>query len=332
MPKFRGCGTLVCLCCALSAGLIAATLQPVGLAAGESKFVVGSAALDGQATLFEGDKVHSLFLSTRLHLKDGTKYILGIDSEAAVYGDHVLLQFGSVDIANSGRMPRVRVASFDVAAEKPGSVATVYAAGKDRAAVMVRAGEIKVSRGAKTATVAAGQLVSLKVGPNGTIRLDGEGATADVNRIQSEQVAVLLEGGKALSCLSPAANSAARSFASLSSQLAANQAARTTLLARLEGGVATSTDRRGLAALNDNLRDLNRATAAFSQELDDAIFQHHPGPPQPNPSQHTVHGHRIIPHHGEHGHIITGDDIGGHHEVPPHHSTLSPERGGQVFP
>src|SRR5712692_5370701 len=126
-----------------------AASTPVGFATSEAKFGVGSSLADGHATLFDGDNVRCLYLSTRIHLKDGAKYVLGIDSEGTVRRDHLALRFGSVDLVNSGRPLKVTVAGLEVVAEKPSTKATVYTTGRGDANVVVKNGEVKVTRGSK---------------------------------------------------------------------------------------------------------------------------------------------------------------------------------------
>jgi hypothetical protein len=168
-------------------------------------------------------------------------------------------------------------------------------------------------------------LVVLKADPKGNIRVDSDGAVSEVNRVQSEQVADLAEAAKSINCLAPAAEGISRSFANLSSQVAANQAARSVLQAKIDSGMATAMDVRSMASLNITTTSLSHASASFSESLDDAVYQfHHPGGAiNPFPSPHTVHGHlNLFPHHGQHGHTITGYNASlpyGNHQVPPHH-------------
>ena len=142
MALFRWYGTAV-LACILCVPLTAATAQPIGLAAGESTFTVGSSTVEGQATLFEGDSVRSMYLATRVHTRDGMKYVLGIDSEGVIYRDRLVLKSGSVDVANSGRPGHVDVGLIHVVADQPGSQATVYVTADNRASVMVRSGVVR---------------------------------------------------------------------------------------------------------------------------------------------------------------------------------------------
>ncbi|HYM12723.1 MAG TPA: hypothetical protein VEU62_18440 [Bryobacterales bacterium] len=307
--------------------LMATARQPVGFAAGDSRFTVGSSVVENQSTLFDGDRIAGSYLATRIILKDGSRYLLGIDSEGVVHHDDVALSYGSVDLMNSAKPAHVIASSWEVAAEKPGSTATVYVSDKQKVTVFVRTGEVKVSRlgSARSTTLHIGQLVVLKADPKGNIQLDSDGAVLEVNRVQSEQVADLVAASKSINCLAPAAEGASRSFASLSSQVAANQAARSALQGKIDSGVATATDLRSLASLNTTMTSLSHTSASFSESLDDAVYQfHHPGGAiNPFPSPHTVHGHlNQFPHHGQHGHTITGYDASlpyGHHQVPPHH-------------
>jgi hypothetical protein len=322
MRWFRAVGTVIvvtftpCL-------LVAAPHQAIGFAAGESQFTVGSSLVQGQATLFEGDRISSSYLATRLNLKNGSRFILGVDSEGTVRRDAFVLQSGSVDLINAGQTARVLAASFEVAAEKPSSYANVYLTGKNQVTVLVRSGEVKVARasGAQWTTIGAGQLVSLKAGPRGSIQASSDGAVSDVTRVQSEQLATLSGAARSYTCLVPAVAGISRSFAKLSSQLAVNEAAKTAIQSKIDAGTATAADLRTLASLNTNIENLSRASAAVSASLNDAVYQfHHPGPPQPFTSPHTIHGHvDEFPHHGQHGHSVINLPPGHHAPLPPGH-------------
>src|SRR5262249_30542854 len=297
------------LCVFVPVVLPAASVSPVGFAVAESQFVVGHSTVASQATLFDGDVVRTLYLAARLNLKDGSRYVLGIDSEGAVFQDRVSLLYGSAELSNRGRPGRITASSLELTAEKPNSVATVYAAGNKSVTVMVRSGEVKVSRagGSPLATLKTGQLVSFKPGAKGTMRMDADGALSEVTRVQSEQLAVLADAASSMSCLRPNLDQISRSFAGLSSQFAANQAARSVLLAKVENGTATRSDLQNMAYLDHSSQGLRNASAAFATDLDNVIYQfHHPGPPEPFSSPHTIHGHAdLFPHHGQHGHTIT---------------------------
>ncbi len=332
-PLWRAVG--VCLFAFLPIVLAAASISPVGFAVGEAQFVVGQSTVEGQATLFDGDQVRTLYLATRLNLKDGSRYILGIDSEAAVYQDRVSLRYGSAELSNKGRPAHITASSLELAAEKPNSVATVYVSDNKSVTVMVRSGEVKVSRaaGLPVATLKTGQLISFKPGAKGAIRMDSDGALSEVTRVQSEQLAVLADASRGMTCLTPKVEQLARSFAGLSSQLAANQATRSVLLAKVESGMASRSDLQNIAFLDTGSRSLRSASASFGDDLDNVIYQfHHPSPtPDPFVSPHTVHGHlNRFKHHGQHGHTIPGpypDGAFGHHQTPPHFPTGLSEEG-----
>lgn len=322
-PWGVGAGVVLCLPMLLGA----TARQPVGFAAADSRFTVGSSTVENQSTLFDGDQITSSYLSTRINLKNGSRYILGIDSEGVVHPENLALGFGSVDVMDMAKPARLVASSWEVAAEKPGSIATVYLSDRQKVTVFVRRGEVRVSHlgSARFTTLGVGQLVALKTDSKGNLRVESDGAVTEVNRVQSEQVADLAEAAKSITCLGPAAEAVSRSFAGLSSQVTANQAARSALQAKIDSGMATATDLRSFASLNTMSTSLSHASASFSENLDDAVYQfHHPGGAiNPFPSPHTVHGHlNEFPHHGQHGHTITGYDASlpyGHHQVPPHH-------------
>ena len=141
-PLWRAVGVFSFVVCPIA--LVAASVPPVGFAVSESEFVVGQSAVQGQATLFDGEVVQTFYLATRVNLKDGSRYILGIDSEGAVYTDHVSLRYGSAELSNKGRPARITASSLELAAEKPNSVATVYVSENKSVTVMVRSGTLSM--------------------------------------------------------------------------------------------------------------------------------------------------------------------------------------------
>jgi|GEM_PF-3785621 len=315
--------------------LLGAAAQPIGFAVADSKFIVGSSVVEGLATLFEGDSITSSYLATRLNLKDGSRYVLGIDSEGIVHRNYLSLESGSVEILGQSGAPRVVAAPLSVTPGKPGTAATIYRTGKDRISVQVRSGEVKVARSgsSEVRTLGAGQLVSIRVALRGGMQVDSDGAVFDVTQVQSQQISSLLEASKSYTCLQPRAAEAARSFAALSSQLAAARATQNVIAGRIGSGAATALDYQSMASVNNTVKNLNQASASLSQELDVAVDItsefHHPGPPAPYPSPHTVHGHiNLYPHHGQHGHTLPPDYPGntpyGDHQVPPHHYAQPP--------
>jgi hypothetical protein len=299
--------------------LLAVPPQPIGLAISEYSFSAGASSVPGQATLFEGDPVRSEFLPTRLFLKDGARYVLGIGSEGAVYRDHLLLRLGSAEIVSSGRASRVVASAVSVTADTPGAAATVYA-GPNGVTVLVRRGEVKAGRvgSARTTTLGAGRTATLRVNGRDGLTLDADAAPGEAARVQAAQVGQLAEAARDITCLQPKAESISRAYAALAGQLAVAQSTRNALEPRLSAGLATPADVRQYNAATDIVRSLQQASLALSEDLGGGVLQqyHHPGPTPLPASPHSTHGHFHPPHHGEHGHSV-GPSMG-HHAVPPH--------------
>ena len=305
---------------ALISALGLAAPLAIGVAASESSFAAGKSTVRGQATLFEGDPVRSHFLATRLLLRDGPRYVLGIGSEGTIHRDYLALQSGSAELLHSGR---VLAAGLNIAVAAPGSAATIYVSGKTLVTVMVRSGEIRVARvGGKAATsLRAGQVASIRPDARGALALDSQGALAEVSRVQADQVAHLLQAAQDNTCLKPRVNALSRTFADISGQVAGNQATRNVILARIDRGSPSPADVQVLNNLNNTLRVLERSSSALAADLNDVIFQHHPGDTPIDPSAHKTHEHSHPLHHGQHGHSV--DPSGGHHAGPPHSAGLS---------
>jgi hypothetical protein len=296
--------------------VVAASPQPIGLAASESNFAAGTSSVRGQATLFDGDAVRSQFLPTRLHLRGGSRYVLGIASEGSIYRDHLLLRSGSAEVASSGRTSRLVASSISVTADEPGTSATVYAA-RDGVTVLVRKGEVKIGRlgSARVTTLGAGRSATLRVNGREGLTMDSDSAVVEASRIQANQIARLSEATKNYTCLETKANSLSRTYSSLSSQLAVAQATRSAIQQRIDTGAATPADMRQMSSINDNMRSMTRTSFALSEDLGGVILQHHPGPGH-DVSSHTIHGHTTPEHHGQHGHSAPPPHG---HMLPPHH-------------
>lgn len=296
--------------------LVAALPQPIGVAASESNFAAGTSSVRGQATLFDGDAIRSQFLPTRLHLRDGSRYVLGIASEGSIYRDHLLLRSGSAEVASSGRASRLVVSSISVTADQPGTAATVYAV-KDGVTVLVRKGEVKIARlgSARVTTLGAGRSATLRVNGREGLTVDSDNALIEASRIQATQIARLSDATRNYTCLETKANSLSRTYSSLSSQLAVAQATRGAIQQRIDAGAATAADMRQMGSINDNMRSMALTSFALSEDLGGVILQHHPGPGDPA-STHTIHGHTTPEHHGQHGHSAPPPHG---HMLPPHH-------------
>lgn len=301
--------------------LVAALPQPIGLAASESNFAAGTASVRGQATLFDGDAVRSQFLPTRLHLRDGSRYVLGIASEGSIYRDHLLLRSGSAEVASSGRASRLVASSISVTADQPGTAATVYTA-KDGVTVLVRKGEVKIARlgSSRVTTLGAGRSATLRVNGREGLTVDSGNALVEASRIQATQIARLSDATRNYPCLETKANSLSRTYSSLSSQLAVAQATRGAIQQRIDTGVATVADMRQMSSINDNMRSMTLTSFALSEDLGGVILQHHPGPGDPT-STHTIHYHTTPEHHGQHGHSAPPPHG---HMLPPHHIPGAP--------
>lgn len=299
--------------------LVGAPNLPVGFATGDSDFSVGKFLIQNHATVFSGDAVRSWHFATRVNLKDGSRYVLGIGSEATVQPDHLVLRSGSLDVTHGGRASRVVAASMSVLADTPGTAATVYITGKDRVSVLVRSGQARISRGAQAVTVTKGELVTFQPGTRGGLQRDSEGALVEVSRVQAEQLESLRQASREQTCLAPRVTTLSNSFAALSSELTANQAARSRIQGRIGAGRATRADLDQMASLNAGWKTLQHSSGIMSAELNDMVLQHQPT--IPNISPHSVHGHVVNhEHHGTHGHTEIGSHSGpwGHHTTPPH--------------
>jgi hypothetical protein len=299
--------------------LVAVPPQPIGVATSEYPFSAGPSSVPGQATLFEGDPVRSQFLPTRLFLKDGSRYVLGIGSEGTIYRNHLLLRSGSAEVISSGKTSRLISSSISVTADAPGTAATVYA-GKNSVTVLVRRGEVKVARwgSARTTTLGAGRSTTLRITGREGLILDNDSPAVEAARIQAAQVAQLAEAARDITCMQPRVESLTRTYAALAAQLAVAQSTRNALEPRMVAGAATPTDVRQFDLANESLRSLQRTTLALSEDLGGIFQYHHPGPTPLPASPHSTHDHFHPPHHGEHGHSV-GPSVG-YHAVPPHHA------------
>lgn len=299
--------------------LTAAPKLPVGFATGESDFGLGNSVVRNHATLFDGDAVQSLHFSTRMSLKEGSRFVLGIASQATIHRDHLALRIGSADAVNSGKPSRILAGSFSVSADAPKSTATVYVNDGDRVTVLVRSGKARVGRTGSTqvVTLAQGDLMTFRADKGTGIQKDTQGAAAEVARVQGQQLASLRQAAKEFTCLEPRVTTLSSSLASWSSLLAANLSGRSQLQTRIDAGTASAADLQQMTQLNAGMRSITLASGGLAADLSDMVLIHHVH--QVN-SPHTVHGHVIhYLHHGEHGHTEPGSiPPVGHHAGVPH--------------
>jgi hypothetical protein len=280
-------------------------------------FALGSLSVRGQATLFDGDPVRTQFVPTRLHVKDGGRYVLGISSEGSIYQDHLVLRSGSAELASTGRTSRIVASSVSVIADQPGSAATVYTNG-DAVTVLVRRGAVKVAKlgSPRTTTLAAGRVVTIRVDGRDSLSLDESNAVVEAAGIQAKQIARLTAATRSYSCLETKVTALSNSYSAIASRLAVAQAARNAIQQQISTGGGTAAELRQLEQLNDDLRSLQRGTLSLAEALGGVIFQHHPLGSDPSPvTPHSSHEHVGPAHHDQHGH--SGTPPRGH-DVPRH--------------
>ena len=133
------------LFCSVTA--LAASNAAIGLAAANGTFQVNSAAVTGNATLFEGTLIETSNAPSHLQLHNGADIRLATDSRARVYGDRATLEKGYGQLESSSSYT-VEANSLRVVNATPGSIARVQLTGQGKVVITALRGSVKVANGA----------------------------------------------------------------------------------------------------------------------------------------------------------------------------------------
>jgi hypothetical protein len=171
------------LAAALSAAANLASPPTIGVASALGPFSVDNAEVQGNANLFEGTQLKTGKASGRVFMQNGASLVLGIDSIATIYRDHLVLQQGATKVDNMTGFA-VYVGDYRIASGQAGSqvVVRVLAGSVEIAAF---AGSLNVfnSRGILLTRIGAGTASAFETsggaggGPGGNARRNNNNLT-----------------------------------------------------------------------------------------------------------------------------------------------------------
>ena len=177
--------------------------RPVGFAFGDGGYLIETDAIRGDGVLLEGEALSTNVFPARLYLENGGFAIVGIGSQARVYGDRVrvsgvsfeMLRFGSpalpLEVGATGSGKRSRRGLL-VAPATPDARVSVFTDRPAVVSVMVTKGEVTVSDalGRLLRRMPAGSVATFARGP-GEIRIQEKRAPLEIARICMRQLELL---------------------------------------------------------------------------------------------------------------------------------------------
>jgi hypothetical protein len=147
----------------------------IGTVVAKGSFRLDSATVNGNATLFEGATIETDRAASLMELSSGAKVLLGTESKAKFYGDHLILEKGE------GRLEKAAGFRFEARGlvfqpETGNASARIALAGGSRVEVAALTGSFRVlnARGTLVANVGAGHALELEPqAPDATSKLTG---------------------------------------------------------------------------------------------------------------------------------------------------------------
>ncbi len=163
-----------CFAAALSVISSFAVTPTIGVASAVGSFEVNSAAVEGNANLFDGSQVRTTEASSQILLQNGAALTLAVNSAGTIYKDHLLLLQGATK-ADKMNGYTIQAARYRIEGVQPGSQAVVRLS-DGSVQVAALGGSLKVfnEKGALLTRIGAGTASAFNTGaPTGQ-----SGATA----------------------------------------------------------------------------------------------------------------------------------------------------------
>jgi hypothetical protein len=152
------------------AGEAASGAAPViGTVVAKGAFRLDNATVIGNATLFEGATIETKSAASRMELSGGAKVLLGTESKARFYGDHMVLEKGDGQLEKASGF-RFEARGLTIQPETGNASARVTLAGGARVELAALSGSFRVlnGRGMLVANVGAGRGLALEPQANDT--------------------------------------------------------------------------------------------------------------------------------------------------------------------
>jgi len=138
------CARLVATCVVL--GVLAPALaaaSALGVATANGRFVVNSAQVSGNATVFDGTVIETTTAPSRVTLSTGARFQLSANSKAKVLADRVVLEAGASDLALDAKY-EVEAGAFRIVPAAADSAARVARDGEAVVQVAALRGSLRV--------------------------------------------------------------------------------------------------------------------------------------------------------------------------------------------
>ena len=166
----------LCLAAALTASCSFAITPPLGVASALGSFTLNDAKVEGNANVFEGSRITTTTASSRVYLESGAMLMLGVNSEASFYKDHLLLQQGATRVDGMNHYS-IQAAGYRVQSAEPLSEAVVRIAdGQLQVAALTGAVNVFNAHGALLSRVSAGMASAFDTrGGNNTANANANG-------------------------------------------------------------------------------------------------------------------------------------------------------------
>ncbi len=150
------------LICTLIGAVAFGAASSIGMAVANGSFQLDKSKVYGNATLFDGSLIETSAVSSDLVLKNGARLRLGMESQALVHPDRLVLEKGQTEIgAASGYS--IEALGLRAAPDSPQSRLVVSYSGPGRIQIAALAGSARVSgaNGLLVANVPAGTALEL---------------------------------------------------------------------------------------------------------------------------------------------------------------------------
>ncbi len=166
MLKLRTQYIVSCLMAA-NMTIMMAGAPAIGVAVKNGSFTVNGSRIDGNATLFDGNRVETGSAATRLQLNSGARWRLDASSAGTIYGDRLVLEKGVGELESTNAY-NTDALSLRVTTS-PGSSARIAVIGTRSLHVDALRGDLQVlnSKGVLIARLAGGKSIDLIPPPDG---------------------------------------------------------------------------------------------------------------------------------------------------------------------
>lgn len=145
-------------------GELASAAAPViGTVVAKGVFRLDNATVTGNATLFEGATIETKIAESHMELSSGARVVLGADSKAKFYGDHLVLEKGGGQLQKASGF-RFEARGLIIQPETGNASARVALGGGARVELAALSGSFRIlnARGNLVANLGAGRALELE--------------------------------------------------------------------------------------------------------------------------------------------------------------------------